>query len=79
MVTVHREGGFRIVIFTDDHPPAHVHVQGDGTAKIVLIGTDGEPELIFADGMKRGDIRKAVRIVTDQQSYLLDCWSEIHD
>lgn len=66
------------MIFTADHSPAHVHVQGDGTAKIVLIGADGEPELISADGMKRGDIRKAVRIVTEHQSYLLECWSEIH-
>jgi len=78
MVTVHREGAFRVVIFTDDHAPAHVHVRGDGTAKIVLTGADGEPELISADGMKRGDIRKAMRIVTEQQDYLLECWSKIH-
>jgi hypothetical protein len=78
MVTVHREGGFWVVIFTDDHPPAHVHVQGDGTAKSVLIGINGEPELISGDGMTRGAIRKAMRIVAGQQSYLLDCWNEIH-
>lgn len=41
MVTVHREGGFRVVIFTDDHEPAHVHVYGDGTAKIALVGDEG--------------------------------------
>jgi hypothetical protein len=28
--------------------------------------------------MKEGDIRKAVRIVAEQQDYLLECWSEIH-
>lgn len=34
MVTVHREAGLRFIIFVDDHPPPHVHVVGDGKAKI---------------------------------------------
>ena len=36
MITVLRADGFRIVIFSDDHQPAHVHVFGDGEAKINL-------------------------------------------
>lgn len=28
--------------------------------------------------MKEGDVRKAMRIVVEQQNYLLECWSEIH-
>jgi hypothetical protein len=28
MVTVYRAHGLRVVIFTDDHEPAHVHVFG---------------------------------------------------
>lgn len=78
MVTVHREGGFRIVIFIDDHEPAHVHVYGGGKAKIRLVGTDGAPELLSGSRMKEGDVRKAMRIVGEQQAYLLECWSEIH-
>ena len=78
MVTVHREGGMRIMIFGDDHEPAHVHVFGDGTVKINLLGADGKPELVSADGITRGDIRKAVRIVSEQQSYLLMRWRDIH-
>jgi hypothetical protein len=34
MVTVHRAHGLRVVIFVDDHEPAHVHVFGDGRAEI---------------------------------------------
>jgi hypothetical protein len=30
----------------DDHEPAHVHVFGDGQAKINLLGNDGKPELV---------------------------------
>lgn len=40
MVTVLRAHGLRVVIFVDDHQPAHVHVFGDGQAKINLLGAD---------------------------------------
>lgn len=78
MVTVHREGGFRFIVFTDDHEPAHVHVFGDGAAKINLLGKGSAPELVYADGMKTADIRKAMRIVAEQQDHMLERWREIH-
>ena len=78
MVTVHREAGFRFIIFADDHEPAHVHVFGDGQAKINLAGTDGAPELVSAAGMKAGDLRKVMRIVTEQQASLLEQWKAYH-
>ena len=78
MVTVHRAHGLRIVIFVDDHEPAHVHVFGDGEAKINLAGGGGEPELVFAIGMTRADIRRAMSVVKEQQVDLLKRWSEIH-
>ncbi|HTW71301.1 MAG TPA: DUF4160 domain-containing protein [Acetobacteraceae bacterium] len=43
MVTVLRAHGLRVVIFANDHLPAHVHVFGDGEAKIDLCGADGVP------------------------------------
>lgn len=78
MVTVHREAGFRFIIFVDDHPPAHVHVLSDGRAKVNIAGLDGEPELVSNDGMKAGDVRKMMRIAGEQQAMLLQKWSEIH-
>jgi hypothetical protein len=33
----------RFAIYTDDHEPAHVHVIGDGNAKINLDGPGGKP------------------------------------
>jgi len=78
VVVVHRARGLRVVIFVDDHVPAHVHVFGDGEIKINLTGPDGDPELIWAVGMTRADIRRAVAIVKDQQAQLLQRWSEIH-
>jgi hypothetical protein len=47
MVTIFRSGGYRFVIYLDDHAPAHVHVYGDGHVKIDLLGEDGAPELVF--------------------------------
>ena len=78
MVTVHRADGLRIVIFVDDHEPSHVHVFGDGEAKINLLGADGAPELIWAVGMTRAELRRALRIVKEHQTNLLKRWSEIH-
>jgi hypothetical protein len=37
-----------VVIFVNDHLPAHVHVFGDGEAKINLCGAEGLPELVWA-------------------------------
>jgi hypothetical protein len=44
MVTVLRAEGLRAVIFVDDHHPAHVHVFGDGQAKINLAGAGETPD-----------------------------------
>lgn len=78
MVTVHRAHGFNIVIFLNDHEPAHVHVFGGGQAKINLAGVDGAPELVWVDGMKRGEVRRAMKIVVEQQNQLLARWRDIH-
>jgi hypothetical protein len=78
MVTIFRAHGLRIVIFTDDHEPAHVHVFGDGHARINLIGPGGGPELVWAEDMKRGDVRRAMQIVTEERDAFLTRWNEIH-
>ena len=78
MVTVLRAEGLRVVIFTNDHEPAHVHVFDDGGAKINLRGVGGTPELVWADGMTRTEVRRALRIVTENQALLLARWENIH-
>lgn len=75
MVTVHRERGFRFVIYLNDHSPAHVHAfNGDGEAKINL-----DPvELVSANRLNRNEIRAAMTIVEAQQREFLAQWSKIH-
>lgn len=58
MVTVHREAGFRFIIFVDDHEPAHVHVIGDGKAKIDLGGAMAGRSWSIMTAFKAGDLRR---------------------
>ncbi len=43
MVVIHRAYGFRFVIYTVDHEPAHIHITGAGQAKINLYGSALRP------------------------------------
>ena len=78
MVTIFRSDGMRFVIFVDDHEPAHVHVFGDGDAKVNLTGPEGKPVLLWANGMTWADIRRAMKVIESRQSEFLRRWREIH-
>lgn len=78
MVTAVRSGGLRIVIYANDHEPAHVHVFGDGEAKINLVGADGGAELVWAVGMSCADVRRAMKLIVKTRDALLAKWEEIH-
>ena len=78
VVTIHRQSGMRVVIFLDDHEPAHVHVFGDGHAKINLLGPSGRPRFVWAEAMRRNDLRRALTIVSENQTRFLAKWEEIH-
>ncbi len=78
MVTVLRATGLRVIIYVNDHLPAHVHVTGAGAAKINLIGAKGSPDLVWADGMSRADIRRAMALVTEHRDDLLAQSRKIH-
>jgi hypothetical protein len=78
MITVLRSSGLSVVIYRHDHEPPHVHVIGDGTAKIQLLGRNGLPQIVGVNGLKFGDLRKAIRAVTENQTMLLDLWRQIH-
>jgi hypothetical protein len=78
MVVVHRAYGYRFVIYTLDHPPAHVHVIGAGQAKIRLSGEDGVPEIVFTVGIKRSDLRRLLAEVAERRAELQQKWDQIH-
>lgn len=78
MIVVHRAHGFRIVIYTSDHEPAHVHVTGAGQAKINLLGPDGDPELVWSVGIKRSDLRRLIDEIALHRNRLIEEWERIH-
>ncbi len=78
MVVVHRAHGFRFVIYTLDHEPAHVHITGPGQAKINLLGPDGVPEVVSSIGIKRSDIRRLISVVIEHRDTFLQEWEGIH-
>jgi hypothetical protein len=78
MVVVHRGYGFRFVIYTFDHAPAHVHITGPGQAKINLLGPSGTPEVVYSIGIKRSDMRRLLAEVAEHRDALLREWERIH-
>lgn len=78
MVVVHRAHGFRFVIYTADHEPAHVHITGAGQAKINLLGPGGDPEIVSSVGIKRSDLRRLVAEVIERRDHFLEEWERIH-
>ena len=78
MVTVLRADGLRVVIYGNDHVPAHVHVFGDGEAKINLIGPQGASNLVWASNMTSGEVSRSMRVVAAELALLLQKWEDIH-
>lgn len=79
MPTVHRENGFSVKIYTNDHTPAHVHVfNSSGEAKFTLSLHGKEVELIDVIGMSRKEITQAGNIVASNNGHLLSEWRRIH-
>jgi len=78
MVVVHRAHGFRFVIYTSDHRPAHVQVIGAGEAKIGLLGPERRPNVVWSVGMSRADVKRALAEVADRRLELLAKWRRIH-
>jgi hypothetical protein len=72
-----RRSGLRVVIFSNDHEPAHVHVFGDGEVKINLIDPSGKPKVVWSVGMQTSDIRKAYALVFENRLMLLKHWNEL--
>jgi hypothetical protein len=77
MVVVHRAFGFRCVIYTLDHEPAHVHITGAGQ-EVNLLGPDGTPELVYSVGIKRSDMRRLLAEVSERREDFLKEWERIH-
>jgi hypothetical protein len=80
MAEVFRTGGIRIVVFSNDHPPPHVHALGpDRTARFKLTGPDGPVEFWDCEG--RWTQSQLNELGEEIAARFEDCrtaWSKIH-
>jgi hypothetical protein len=75
MPTVLRVAGPRVVIYLNEHPPAHVHVLGSGWVVVVdLIELDAREAI----GCDEREARRVLRLVAGHREALMDAWRRFH-
>lgn len=76
MPTVLRSGSLRIVIYPNDHPPAHVHVVGRGWVVVInLLGLEVR-EVI---GCGEREAAQAKSLATENRQTLMMAWRKFHE
>jgi hypothetical protein len=79
MPTVHRFDGLRVVVYTADHRPAHVHVLGaDGEAVFNLNCPGGPVELRGSFGFSARRLNRIRAGLAGVLSRLCDEWRRVH-
>ena len=79
MPTVLRLGGLRVVVYPNDHRPAHVHVIGQGhEAVFELNSPQGSVTLRENYGFRRGDLARIESALLQNLDALIPEWEKIH-
>lgn len=79
MPTVLRFDGLRVVIYPNDHRPAHVHVIGPGREAVFRLNRrDGAVEIRENWRFSRREVARIQRVLTEHVEYLCRAWEEIH-
>jgi hypothetical protein len=73
MVRIHHGDGFQVQIWLNDHEPVHVY-----RAEALAIIEISSLRVRAAYDMKPADLRRAVEIVEQHQSWFLQRWRKIH-
>ena len=79
MPTVHRFRGLRVVIYPNDHVPAHAHVIGRGCEAVFKIdGSLALPELRENYGFSAGELAVILAELGEHVGRLSAAWRAIH-
>ncbi|MDX2239186.1 MAG: DUF4160 domain-containing protein [Leptolyngbyaceae cyanobacterium bins.302] len=83
MPTVHREDGFRVVIYPNDHLndhlPCHVHIRKGEEEVIICLGDKTEvPSIRQIYDMSNKNTVRALELVQMNQAKLIAAWESIH-
>jgi hypothetical protein len=80
MPTVLRIAGLRVVIYPNDHRPAHVHVMGDGREVVFTLQCPwGPPALRENFGFNKPELNRIAESLTGDLTVLCTRWREIHE
>jgi hypothetical protein len=74
MPNVLHVNGFDVMIYPNDHRPAHVHVFKNGLVVIKLNNRRTAPSVREVYGMPRQDVRAALALVTENKRLLVRAW-----
>lgn len=75
MPTILRVDGLRVVVYPNDHPPAHVHAIGPGWVVVVDLVELEVREVIRCSPV---EARRVLRLVGDHRAAFLDAWRRYH-
>ena len=79
MPTVLRFSGLRVVVYPNDHRPAHVHVIGGGCEAVFeLNGPGGPPRLRENYGFTQRQLAMVLAELSNNLISLCAAWEEIH-
>ena len=68
-----------MVVYPNDHRPAHVHVIGNGKEGVFFLHCpDGPPELRENWGLSTAEIRTVERAIADELTDYCEAWYGIH-
>jgi hypothetical protein len=80
MPTVLKILGLRVVIYPNDHRPAHVHVMGNGQEVVLnLHCPHGPPEMRNNYGFTRAELNRITEFLAAEQMVLCTRWRDIHE
>ena len=67
------------MIYTDDHEPAHVHVDGKGGLLILYLHADAQTVSVRSSShVSKRDVHAIQRFVTQNLDILLAAWEQLH-
>jgi Domain of unknown function (DUF4160) len=73
--TIFIENSYRVMIFPNDHPPAHVHVlKGEKRASFYLTPVS----LRENDGFSPAEIRDIVELIRHHKGHCWRMWHDLH-
>ncbi len=79
MPTITTLFGWRVVVYPNDHRPAHVHLIGAGLEAVFDLNCPGGPPALRENyGFSRRDLQRAADALGKQLTSLCEAWSRIH-